>query len=68
MRWREISRFLHVSECRQYELYGAYFNGHFAWRGRIVETDTLVCASQDRDMVRLTCERHAAKVEAEASA
>lgn len=72
MTWLPISQFLAVSADQKYELYGAYFNGHFAWRGRVIETDQLVQASADRGYVQLCCDRHAAKaaaaVAAEASA
>jgi hypothetical protein len=58
-----------TSDDGRYEMRGAYAEkGHFEWRGRVVDTDQLVCASADREIVKLNCERHAARVEAEASA
>lgn len=68
MNWHRISEYLSVSECQQYELYGAHFNGSFAWRGRVIETDHLVQSSADREFVKLCCDRHQRAAHAEASA
>jgi hypothetical protein len=56
-----------VSDCGGYEIRGSYSNGYFAWRGRVVATDTLVSSSADRSQVEQLCERHAAAARAEAS-
>lgn len=68
MKWRHISTYLAVSECKQYEVSGRYTDGHFAWRGRVVDTDQLVQASADRGYVERCCDRHARSVRAEDTA
>ena len=66
--WRELSPTLYVSQCQQYELYGSWINGHFAWRGRVIETDLLIASSQDKGLVEQRCESYARAVIAEATA
>jgi hypothetical protein len=56
-----------VSEGEVYAIEGRYVDGSFAWRGRVVDTDVLVCSSADRLLVQQVCERHAASAIAEAS-
>lgn len=57
-----------VSACGRYEISPRYTDGHFAWRGREVSTDKLICSSLDPDFVKYRCESHAASVAAEAGA
>lgn len=59
--WQPVTSFQSLSDCGVYELTGRYTDGHFAWRGRVVETDVLVQASADREFVERCCERHAAR-------
>jgi hypothetical protein len=56
------------STCGRYEARGGYFGGSYAWRGRCVATDDLVCSSADLSMVKAVCARHAARVDAEVPA
>jgi hypothetical protein len=58
----------YFSACGQYELRPTYTGGRFAWHGRHIDSDRLIASSGDREFVRMTCERDAAKAEAEASA
>lgn len=65
--WSRNDQGAWVSFCGTYEIAARYTNGHFAWRGRDVHTDKLICSSIDPEFVKRTCESHAASVAAEAS-
>lgn len=64
MTWLLSSKLSAFSSCGRYELTGRYDNGHFAWRGRLVQTDELIASSADRIYVEIACYRHAAKLDA----
>lgn len=65
--WSRNDQGAWVSFCGTYEIAARYTNGHFAWRGRDVHTDKLICSSIDPEFVKRTCESHAASVAAEAT-
>lgn len=68
MSWLDSSKFNALSSCKRYELAGRYINGHFAWRGRVIQADELIASSQDRGYVKLMCELHAARLDAQVAA
>lgn len=54
-----------VSDCGQYDLRAAWTDGHYAWRGRHIDSDRLIWSSADRGYVEGCCARHAASAIAE---
>lgn len=67
MTWHYASQFLARSSDGVYELTGRYTDGHFAWRGRRIDSDRLIAASADRAFVEQRCEAHALSVVAEST-
>jgi hypothetical protein len=65
VKWSRNTAGSWVSHDGCYEIAARYVDGHFAWRGREVSTDKLICSSIDPEFVKRTCESHAASVAAE---
>jgi hypothetical protein len=66
MTWLPTGLFSATSECGLYEIRGSWRALGFEWRGRVIDSDVLVCASADRSQVEICCARHAAAAIAEA--
>jgi hypothetical protein len=67
MKWSRNYAGAWVSDCGRYEIASRYADGHFAWRGREVDTDKLIASSLDPEYVKQSCERHKQAAMTEAS-